>query len=140
MEAISNFNYAAKVYQTQVKRAMPGDLPTRVLEIIRERRGKQNFITRVELVNRVFGLSLAPHAKLENLREDRQIRLAIAQLQVKYPILSSSGNGGYFYAESADEIRTFCRELESRAAQLHEKVRHLQSVSLQEFGQARLIP
>jgi hypothetical protein len=138
MEAANN--YPAKVYETQVKRNMPADLPARVLALIVERKGKRNFISRVELVNRIFNLNLPPQANLDNLREDRQIRLAIAQLRGKYPIMSSSGNGGYFYAESREEIEKFCRELESRAVQLHENVRHLRNVALAEFGQARLIP
>lgn len=125
--------YPETIYH-RIKSLMPADLPNRVLGVLQMHRGQQNRISRIDLVNAIFGLNMPAYAKLENLTEDRQIRSAIEELQGKYPILASSGMGGYYYAASVLEINRYIREIDSRAMKLMEKSRRLQRIASQEFG------
>lgn len=118
-----------EIFETEIKPAIPPDLPDRVLAVVARHRGKANAITRKRLLQSVFGY--LPKGDLANSREDRQMRLVLLDLQGRYPILSSSGRGGYFYAESAEEIDAYASELESRAAALHEKSRKLHRLAAQ---------
>lgn len=98
----------------------PRDLEQRVLAVLREHVGKKKRISRQALVQRVFGKTIARGA-LANSTEDRQVRVALEALQYQHPILSSSGTGGYYYAESAEEIARYAAELDSRAKKLQQK-------------------
>lgn len=110
------------VYET-IKITTPDDLDSRVLAVLNRHRGKEIRISRRDLVKTVYGID--PGANLANSREDRQIREAIARLQDTYPILSSSGDGGYWLPESVDEINEYAAEINSRAMKLLEKSRRL---------------
>lgn len=116
----------------EIESSIPDDLPERVLAAVQRYRGKDNPISRPELVQAVFGR--LPEGSLSNSREDRQIRRVLPDLQEKYPILSSSGKGGYYYAESADEILAYAAELKSRAIALEQKSRSLLKLAAT-FGQ-----
>lgn len=101
-------------------RTMPQDLEQQVLHVIASADGRA--VGRRELVERIFGYT---PANLANDRHDRQIRKAIEALQLQgYPIISSSGKGGYRMANEA-EIDEYIRELEARRARLAEKIRAL---------------
>lgn len=110
------------IYET-IQVTAPNDIDSRVLDALNHHHGKTNRITRRELVEAVFGFD--PGANLANSREDRQIREAIARLQDSHPILSSSGDGGYWLPESPDEIHEYAAEINSRAMKLLDKSRRL---------------
>lgn len=112
-----------KLVYADIEASIPDDLPDIVLTVIRTHRGKENPISRQDLVLAVFGKT--PKGSLSNSREDRQIRRVLPALQERYPILSSSGKGGYYYAASADEIVAYAGELKSRAIALEQKSRAL---------------
>ena len=125
----------AEIYD-QIKYSVPTDLDERVLRVIHQHTGKSNQVSRQELVKQVFGVTIKP-ADLRTSTLDRQIREAIARLQDQHPILSSSGNGGYFYAASMDEINRYAAEVNSRAMKLLEKSRSLLRVGQAAFSQPR---
>lgn len=109
----------ADVYQ-EIQVSIPADLPERVLKILRAHAGKENRVTRPELVEMIFGIP-REEVNLNSSTLDRQIRETIATLQERYPIISSSGSDGYWWPENMDEVNAYAREIQSRATALFEK-------------------
>lgn len=109
----------ADVYQ-EIQVTIPADLPERVLTVIRRHAGKENRVTRPELVEVIFGIP-REEVNLNSSTLDRQIRETIATLQERYPIISSSGSDGYWWPETMDEVNAYAREIQSRATALFEK-------------------
>jgi len=109
----------------EIRAATPADLDRRVLAVMLHHRGSDNRISRRDLVEQVFGVSLAADDDLSTLTIDRQLRSSIARLQEDYPIVSSSGDGGYCLIGSLAELEIYEREITSRAAALLDKSRRL---------------
>lgn len=109
----------------QIRAETPADLDRRVLAVMLHHRGLVNRISRRALVEQVFGVSLAADDDLNSLTLDRQVRASIARLQEDYPIVGSSGDGGYFLIGSLDELDAYEREIQSRATALLDKSRRL---------------
>lgn len=103
---------------------MPPDLDVIVLEIVRKHVGYESRISRRALVENAFDVDLTG-VNLANNSYDRYVRESLVKLQENYPILSTSGGGGYYYAGSADEINRYAAELNSRANKLLKKSRIL---------------
>lgn len=103
---------------------IPAGLAERVLSVLQQHVGKDNRITRLALIKEACGVTLE-REELANSTLDRQVRLVLDDLQARYPILSSSGAGGYYYASSADEIARYAVELNSRAMKLMQKSKRL---------------
>jgi hypothetical protein len=118
----------------------PEELDMLVLSVLIRYRGKRNTISRILLVEKVFGIMLDRSEDLSRNAEDRLIRLAIARLQETYPIIGSSGFSGYYYAATQDELTEYIREIESRALKLLEKKRNLEQISVKEFGPQYHLP
>ena len=104
----------------EIQVTIPADLDDRVLRVIRQHQGKDNRVTRAQLVEAVFGVAEGD-VELSKSTWDRQIREAITTLQARYPIISSSGDGGYWWPETMDEVNAYAREINSRAQALFEK-------------------
>jgi len=109
----------ADVY-AEIQITIPVDLPDHVMRIIRAHVGKNNRVTRPELVEGIFGIP-REEVNLYSSTLDRQIREVIADLQARYPIISSSGSDGYWWPETMDEVNAYAREINSRATALYEK-------------------
>lgn len=113
-----------ETHYAEIKATVPADLPARVLAVLKEHVGKDNRISRRDLVARVFNVNMND-IDLANSTLDRQVRYVLPDLQDRYPILSTSGGGGYYYAGSEDEIQRYAAELNSRAMKLLDKSRRL---------------
>lgn len=94
----------------------PDGLDNQVLAVLQNHVGKTNRIKRADLVHKIFspknGFSFTTDS------HDRQVRLAIARLRERYPILSSSGEGGYWIADGIGELVEYQREIVSRVRRL----------------------
>ena len=103
------------IYEDIAAASTRDGLDERVLAVLRGHVGKTNRIRRAELVAMIFA---GAHGPYNTESEDRQVRLAIARLRERHPILSSSGNGGYWMASGIDELVEYQREISSRVRQL----------------------
>ena len=119
----------------EIQTSAPADLGDRLLKLFREHcRGKANKIGRREMILDIFGVKLLEDEDLANSTLDRWIRDAIAELQKSYPILASSGYGGYWYADSIEDAAEYAGEIRSRAEKLYQKAREIERVAVLEFG------
>lgn len=129
----------ANIYHEDIQATAPADLDCRVYDVLCLHTGKNNRITRRDLWKAIAGHP--PPANFTNGTLDRQIREAVARLQKHYPILASSGEGGYFMAGSQDEAAAYVAELRSRVTKLADKARLIEAAAVMEFsrpGQMRL--
>lgn len=112
-----------------IAKTMPEDLERRILILLASQPHKKR-LTRMQMILHIFGekaLSEAIKAKLQNSTYDRQIRLAIANLQeIGIPILSDSGRGGYFIGDRED-VENYTNELVSRRDKLTQKIQYLRT-------------
>jgi len=118
----------------------PPDLDTRVLAVIQQRVGKEHRITRRALVAEVFRVRITSEDDLSNMTIDRQVRDAIARLRERYPIMSSSGDGGYWWPGSLDEVMACAGEMVSRARKLEQAAASLRRMAVSEFGPQLRLP
>ena len=87
--------------------------------------------TRRQLICDVFGYQPAENEDLNNSKEDRKIRLAIAKMfDGGVPIVSGSGEAGYRIDISEHAIIMMIAELESRKEHTNEKIRAAQKTLL----------
>lgn len=98
-----------------------------VLDTLLQHAGER--VTRFELIEAVHGAEARQWAEqhgLANSTADRQNREIIEALQARdYPIVSSSGVAGYVLAADDAETDNYLAELESRRANLEEKIGHV---------------
>ncbi|HSW63816.1 MAG TPA: hypothetical protein VLH56_11000 [Dissulfurispiraceae bacterium] len=106
--------------------SMPAGLERKLLTVLSRHVGNKNRITRRDLVAAVFPLARLG-ARWKDSTEDRQVRRAISTLRDTWPILSDSGDGGYWLG-TEKEIEVFIVELESRRSRLAEKIRALRTL------------
>lgn len=129
----------AAIFHEDIQATVPADLDARLYDILCQHTGKANRITRRALWEAVAGCPAPDRFTSGTL--DRQIREAVARLQQTYPILASSGEGGYFMAGSPDEAAAYVSEIMSRATKLLDKARQIEAAAVHEFsrpGQLRL--
>jgi hypothetical protein len=111
-------------------------LENRVLEIIRAHKGKENAVSRNDLIYMIFGLNLDKNS-LQNSTLDREIRFAIADLRQSYPILSTSKGSGYYMPSSREEILQCAAEINKRANKLFaqsQRMRHFADVTVSQLS------
>jgi hypothetical protein len=109
------------------------EIETEVRAILSFHKGKDNPVSRWQLVERVFGREAAAN-RGNNNPFDRQIRSAIEKYRDTDLIVSSSGSAGYWLAADMDDIHTIAQEYENRARQMEEKARNLRKRGLEKFG------
>ena len=103
-----------KLTYQKIRAASPSVLPRLILIELSRHIGEDNRIPKNELIIKVMGKVTTT--------TDRQVRDAIADLQTQdYPILSDSGEGGYWIASNNREADSYLAELNSRIARISAK-------------------
>jgi hypothetical protein len=99
---------------SKILATIPSNLHTRIITELSFHIGKENRITKEALIRHLFNDVTTT--------TDRQTRDAIADLQeAGFPILSDSGDGGYWLASSPREADPYLYEIESRIMRLSSK-------------------
>jgi hypothetical protein len=109
------------------------EIEAEVRHILSFHKGKDNPVSRWELVERIFGRDAAAN-RGNNNPFDRQIRQVIEKYRVVDLIVSSSGSAGYWLAEDMDDIETIAVEFDKRAMTELEKARNLRKRGIDRFG------
>ena len=109
------------------------EIEAEVRYILTLHKGKDNPVSRWQLVERVFGREAASE-RSNNNPFDRQIRAAIEKYRDIDLIVSTSGSAGYWLAADMEDIHTIAQEYENRARQMEEKARNLRKRGLERFG------
>ncbi len=104
-----------------------------VLAILSFHKGKERSISRWELVERIFGRDAAAD-RSNNNPFDRRIRDVIARNRVKYLIVSSSGQSGYWLAADINDVETIAQEFVERSRQMEELARKIRRNGAEQFG------
>jgi len=100
------------------------EIERRVLEVLLKTPGG---ITRRELIRVVYGVE-AQH-NLSNDPHDRKIRKAIERMrECLIPIVSTSGKAGYRLDTSPEAIQSMITEMESRIAQLKQRLEEVRQL------------
>lgn len=109
------------------------EIERRVRSILSFRKGKENAISRWQLVEQIFGRDAAAN-RGNNNPWDRKVREAIAKWRDTDLIVSSSGSAGYYLAADMTDIETIAQEYEERIKKMAEKVRNLRRRGAEYFG------
>ena len=114
-------------------------LETQVRIILAEHKGRQNRISRWQLVEIIFGREAAANRSGNN-PYDRRIRDAIAKWRDIDLIVSSSGVAGYWLAADMKDIDLIADEYVSRSREMEEKARNLRKRGLELLGGQMALP
>jgi hypothetical protein len=104
-----------------------------VRSILSFHKGKNNPVSRWELVERVFGRQAAAN-RGNNNPFDRRIREVIAKYRDTDLIVSSSSVAGYWLAADMDDIELIAEEYVKRSREMEEKARNLRKRGKERFG------
>lgn len=105
---------------TRIYTDITDDLEARVFEALIENAGER--VSRETLIFRICGVRVT-RDKLNNSKDDRRIRAAIASLQDRgFPIVASPRASGYLLTTSEDEINAALADLSSRRKHLDAKI------------------
>ena len=114
-------------------------LETQVRMILANHKGKENRISRWQLVEIIFGREAAANRSGNN-PYDRRIRDAIAKWRDIDLIVSSSGVAGYWLAADMKDIDLIADEYVSRSREMEEKARNLRKRGLELLGGQMALP
>lgn len=109
------------------------EIETEVRYILSKHIGKDNAVSRWELVERVFGREAAAN-RGNNNPFDRQIREVIEKWRDVDLIVSSSSASGYWLAADMQDIEEIASEFDKRSVNMLEKARNLRKRGLEKFG------
>lgn len=115
-------------------------LETQVRAILLGHKGRENRVSRWQLVEVVFGREAAT-SRSNNNPYDRRIREVIAKWRDHDLIVSSSSLGGYWLAADMNDVELIAAEYVSRAREMEERARNLRKRGAEVFGpQMALFP
>lgn len=111
-------------------KSLTDELEQKVFRVLSHRLGRP--VTRVELVEAVFGIIVSDPATIANSPQDRKVRKCIERLRAKsFPIVSTSGEAGYELCDDPNRINAYVAEEASRIENIQDKIGHLRkSVSV----------
>lgn len=111
----------------------PEEVERQVRYILSKHIGKENPVSRWELVERIFGREAAAN-RGNNNPFDRQIREIIEKYRVDDLIVSSSNGAGYWLAANMTEIEIIAAEYEKRSKNMLWKASRLRERGIEKFG------
>jgi hypothetical protein len=111
----------------------------KVRSILSFHKGKANAVSRWQLVEQVFGREAAAN-RSNNNPFDRQIRIVIEKYRDIDFICSSSGQAGYWIAESMEDVEIIIQDYENRSRTMEEKARNLRKRGIETFGPQIALP
>lgn len=109
------------------------EVERQVRYILTLHRGKENRISRWQLVEMVFGREAAAN-RSNNNPFDRRIREVIEKFRDIDLIISSSSADGYWLAASMNDIEEIAQEYVNRSRKMEEKARNLRRRGAEVFG------
>jgi len=109
------------------------EIEREVRYILSKHLGKENPVSRWELVERVFGRDAAAN-RGNNNPFDRQIREIIEKYRVDDLIVSSSNGAGYWLAVNQAEVDIIADEFEKRSKNMLDKASKLRRRAIEKFG------
>ncbi len=109
------------------------EIERQVLYILSLHKGKENRISRWELVEKIFGPQAAAN-RSNNNPFDRKIREIIASYRDTYLIVSSSGVAGYWLAADMEDVETIAQEYVDRSREMEQHARDLRRRGAEKFG------
>lgn len=123
-------NHAPRQIYDGLLTSMPAGVERSTLRVLSFHVGQKNAITRPDL--------LAALSTSGFTVGDRQMRVTITDLRkAGHLICSSSGDGGYYIAETVDEYREFARvEYESKITDMAETLRAMDEGARKVFAHA----
>lgn len=108
-------------------------LEAQVRAILLSHNGKEQRISRWQLVETIFGREAALN-RSNNNPYDRRIRAAITKWRDVDLIVSSSSVGGYWLAANMHDVETIAEEYVSRSREMEERARNLRRRGAEVFG------
>lgn len=109
------------------------ELERQVRSILSFHKGRENRISRWELVEKIFGREAAAD-RSNNNPFDRRIRDAISKYRDTDFIVSYSGTDGYWIASDYNDIETIAQEYVNRSREMEKKARDLRARGAEKFG------
>lgn len=109
------------------------ELETKVRHILSFHRGRENPVSRWDLVEKIFGREAAAD-RSNNNPFDRSIRKVIEKFRDTDLIVSHSGAAGYYLAASYDDIELIADEYVERSRVMEQKARELRRRGAEAFG------
>lgn len=109
------------------------EIERQVRFILSLHKGKENPVSRWELVEKVFGREAAAN-RGNNNPFDRQIREVIAKYRVEDLIVSSPNGAGYWLAMDQSEVEIIASDFEKRSFDMLEKARNIRRRGMEKFG------
>jgi hypothetical protein len=109
------------------------DVERDVRSILSFHKGKENAVSRWQLVEQIFGREAAAN-RSNNNPFDRQIRQVISDWRDIDFIVSTSGQEGYWIAADYADVELLASEYEKRALNMLEKKSNLLKRGLERFG------
>lgn len=98
-------------------------------------RGQERRAEKWALVEKLFRFAIPAHERNNNNPYERRMRLAIAELRKEGKLIcSDTGEGGYWWAASIDDVLAISEGLRSRAKDLLRTAKQLRAEGLREFG------
>ena len=116
-----------------IENKTPDEIEREVLSILSFHKGKEQRISRWQLVEQIFGRQAAAD-RSNNNPYDRKIRMAIEKNRDQYLIVSSSGIGGYWLAADLDDVELIAQEYVDRSRKMEERARNIRRRGWDAFG------
>lgn len=108
--------------------------PVIVLKLKAHHAGSAHRAEKWEFVEAVCGVTIAESERNNNNLFERRVRAAISELRKEGALICSDTTGGYWWAESLEDVMGMSDSLRDRAKDLLKTARQLRAQARREFG------